>query len=164
MALRTSAKGRKRFNDRQKSFLEQKYLQGEVTGVKVKPDASDGTNGQRVFTVEEFLTALQIQSFFSRLTAKRRQISEKENEALERQTEMVALREGLLASLPTRHPALSYNNVNLCQEDTLSLKKKFKVKELKEICSENQILVAGRRKDDYIQAITEILARCTCKM
>ena len=70
-------KGKKqsRFSDSVKNYLLEPFLIGEETGRKVTPaDASrrmrllcrDGTN-QRVFGKDEWLTAQQIASFFSRL-------------------------------------------------------------------------------------------------
>ncbi|CAH3146238.1 unnamed protein product, partial [Porites lobata] len=76
-ALRLTQTSRARFSDKQKEYLTNKFLIGETTGQKANPvhvarsmmTARDET-GKRMFSSEEFLTAKQITSFFSRLAAK----------------------------------------------------------------------------------------------
>ena len=77
-ALRSSQTRRTRFNARQKEYLMAKFNIGETTGCKADAvvvawdmmNARD-TDGERLFSRDEFLSSQQITSFFSRLTAKK---------------------------------------------------------------------------------------------
>lgn len=68
-----------RFNERQKKYLEEKFFLGQETGHKVEAVnvaqemryAKDEA-GSRRFTIDEFLSPQQVQSFFSRMAAKLR--------------------------------------------------------------------------------------------
>ena len=68
-----SIKKNKPFSDKQKKFLEEKFMVGETTGRKLDPvtvaremkTARQDGNGERLFSSSEVLTATQIQSFFS---------------------------------------------------------------------------------------------------
>ena len=65
-----------RFSDKQKSYLVEEFNTGQGTGRKVDPEVvakemqrEKDENGLRLFTISEFLTPLQVSSFFSRLAA-----------------------------------------------------------------------------------------------
>ena len=69
-----------RFNENQRSYLEEKFLIGQSTGIKADPSqvARDLRNartesGKRRFSIDEFLTPQQIKSDFSRKAAKTKQ-------------------------------------------------------------------------------------------
>lgn len=73
----------KRFNDKQKKYLVEKFNKGVVTGRKEDPEkvAADmktakGEDGKRLFLLEEFLTSQQIISFFSRYYRKNSAVQE----------------------------------------------------------------------------------------
>ncbi|KAL9959285.1 hypothetical protein ACROYT_G032596 [Oculina patagonica] len=66
-----------RFNDNQRQYLDAKFQIGQETGHKSDPEKvsrdmryTRKENGQRLFQVDEFLTAQQIQGYFSRTAAK----------------------------------------------------------------------------------------------
>ena len=70
-----------RFNENQRSYLDEKFLIGQSTGIKADPSqfARDLRNarterGKRRFSIDEFLTPQQIKSYFSRKTAKTKQV------------------------------------------------------------------------------------------
>ena len=74
-----SAKKSARFTEAQKKYLEEKFNIGQETGHKQDPEKvardmrfAKQTDGSRLFSSEEFLTAQQIQSFFSRMAYKLR--------------------------------------------------------------------------------------------
>ena len=76
-ALRSSEIRRKRFTASQKEYLTTKFTIGETTGCKADPVVvardmmnARGSDGERLFSSDEFLTSQQITSFFSRLAAK----------------------------------------------------------------------------------------------
>ena len=69
-----------RFNEKQREYLTARFNIGQESGRKLDANivASEmrrakGPNGERMFTVSEFLTAQQVASFFSRMAAKVRQ-------------------------------------------------------------------------------------------
>jgi len=62
-----------RFNEIQRQYLDNRFQIGQESGHKADPEKvsrnmrySGRDNGERCFNVEEFLTAQQIQSYFSR--------------------------------------------------------------------------------------------------
>ena len=77
-----SQKAKTRFNERQKDYLQRKFDKGEISGNKHKPEVvaqdmrtAKDKSGERLFTVEEFLTSKQIASFFFSLGSKKAQCS-----------------------------------------------------------------------------------------
>ena len=79
-ALRQTEKAA-RFNANQRSYLDEKFLIGQSTGIKADPsqvacdlrNARTGSGKQR-FSIDEFLTPQQIKSYFSRKVAKTKQV------------------------------------------------------------------------------------------
>ncbi|XP_068721563.1 uncharacterized protein [Montipora capricornis] len=70
-----------RFNENQRSYLGEKFLIGQSTGIKADPSqvARDLRNartesGKQRFSIDEFLTPQQIKSYFSRKAAKTKQV------------------------------------------------------------------------------------------
>ena len=77
-ALKHANTSRRRFNDKQKNYLTELFLFGEKTGrkavaTKVSKKTRKARNEDRslLFQSDEYLTSLQIASFFSRLAAKK---------------------------------------------------------------------------------------------
>ena len=77
-ALRTT-KSSKRFNERQKSYLDEKFNIGMETGHKLDPVRvsqdmrfAKDQDGNRRFTLSEFLAPQEIQSYFSRRASKQK--------------------------------------------------------------------------------------------
>ncbi|PFX13117.1 hypothetical protein AWC38_SpisGene22827 [Stylophora pistillata] len=77
-ALKSSASRRCRFTHKQKNYLTEKFQQGERSGRKSDPVSVArskmsfvDSQGKRMFSSEEFLTASQVTGFFSRLAAKK---------------------------------------------------------------------------------------------
>ncbi|XP_013404412.1 uncharacterized protein LOC106169495 [Lingula anatina] len=69
----------KRFTEQQKEYLTQKFNDGERSGIKSNPEdvaiemrSAKYKNGNRLFSIENFLSAAQIGSFFSRLSLLKR--------------------------------------------------------------------------------------------
>ena len=74
--------GFEKSNEAQKKYLEDKFNRGQQTGHKQDPErvAKDmrfarKADGSRLFSSKEFLSAQQIQSFFSRMASKLRQVA-----------------------------------------------------------------------------------------
>ena len=79
-ALRQTEKAA-RFNANQRSYLDEKFLIGQSSGIKADPSqvARDLRNarsgsGKKIFSIDEFLTPQQIKSYFSRNAAKTKQV------------------------------------------------------------------------------------------
>ena len=79
-ALRQTEKAAS-FNANQRSYLDEKFLIGQSTGIKADPSkvAHDLRNarigsGKQRFSIDEFLTPQQIKSYFSRKAAKMKQL------------------------------------------------------------------------------------------
>ena len=99
-ALRSSKKST-RFREAQRCYLERKFKVGQETGLKLDPvdvarDMRYARNqqGAKIFTVDEFLTAQQIQSYFSRRASKLRH-SRSEDPESEQDEDVMAAEEEL---------------------------------------------------------------------
>ena len=98
-----SAKKSVRFNERQKTYLDAKFSIGqESPGHKQDPEAvakdtrtAKRLDGSRLFCPDEFLTAQQIQSYFSRMASKLRKTTttDSDAQALEREQEYREMKE-----------------------------------------------------------------------
>ena len=83
-ALKSSPR-KVRFSQEQKKCLDLKYHLCEQTGKKSSGGdvarqirRARGQDGKRLFAADDFLTAQQITSYFSRMTAKRKNVTEAE--------------------------------------------------------------------------------------
>lgn len=75
-ALKTTQAGL-RFSDKQRQYLQEKFMEGERTGQKLDGATvskamrvAKDSNGKRLFQYEEFLSAQQVTGVFSRLASK----------------------------------------------------------------------------------------------
>lgn len=75
--METINKAYKRFSEKQKCYLEEKFSIGQETGHKFDAAAvahdmrfARNKSGNRRFTVDDFLTTQQVQPYFSRAAAK----------------------------------------------------------------------------------------------
>lgn len=162
-----------RFSEKQNTFLENKFLQGEKSGKKETGEAvakeirkAKDANNQRLFTLEEFLSPQQISSYFSRFAAKRKQLGESEYEAAENEHVLQEVREDIMTSLGQdlnshKHPIV-HEELQLCEmsKDELSL---LRMATLKSSCREYDMEVSGRRKDPYFECVVSLVNSCTCK-
>ena len=173
-ALRSSTTSRGRFNEKQKQYLMDKFTIGESTGNKANPvtvarsmmTAKD-SNGQRLFSSEEFLTSQQISSFFSRTAAKRAlpiDLSIDDEQSTEHEQRFEELRNEVIVEVVPKHP-ICYDNSNLCKlvkESKLSI---FSISMLQRICEQFDIPTAeitGKRKAPYISKLIEFVKNCSC--
>ena len=78
--LKHAHTNRRRLNDKQKNYLIELFLFGEKTGRKAHTSVSKTTrkarneDGSLLFQSDEYLTSLQIASFFSRRAAKKSEL------------------------------------------------------------------------------------------
>ena len=87
-ALRSNqGRKKKRFSEKQKSIVTDRFLIGEATGRKEDAMSvakammtTKDAGGQHLFNSTEFLTSKRIASFFSRLAAKRQLLREDDSD------------------------------------------------------------------------------------
>ncbi|KAK3742858.1 hypothetical protein QZH41_015379 [Actinostola sp. cb2023] len=130
------------------------------------------TDGQRLFSSSEFLTSQQVESYFSRLAAKRalheqEDIDDVENEcqnAADNEEAFSELRSDVLQEVSITHP-IYYDCYNLCDLIKNSKLTNFAISVLRKICQHFEIPVADitmRRKAPYIEMIVNFGKNCTC--
>lgn len=172
-----------RFNDKQKSYLVSKFNIGQDLGRKMGPEVvaremrrEKDSSGVRLFRVNEFLTPLQITSFFSRLAAKIRQqpatvaqeVEEEDTTAANEEENFASAREFVLAELqsavPLVHPIVC-DQQNLCEMVKADSLSKQKLGQLQFFCSELELAVPVppmRKKAPYVALLQEYVQGCTC--
>lgn len=170
-ALRESEKKYKRFSDKQKEYMEKKFIEGVKTGIKSSgEDVSKemrfirDENGNRIFSFDEFLRPQQITSFFSRMAAKRKKISEPDLEAETNHNDREKLCSDVLTALnrrPLKHPVL-FSRQNLCAMEEKEFHE-LKMTQLRAITNHFDVKVKGRKKIDVVTSIVNFLERCQCK-
>ena len=181
-ALKTSKKS-VRFTNKQINYLQSKFQYGEETGNKVDPaDVSKDmrmvkdSNGQKLFTPDEYLTTRQISSFISREAARRRMKSmtaaaaEAEHDEdithLAEEMNIEMLHEIVANSLLFKHP-LFFDDMNLSGCEIVKRKQltNIKLQKLKEICEHLGIDTSGlkqNRKAPFVDKIEQFVLECTC--
>ncbi|KAL9974282.1 hypothetical protein ACROYT_G011299 [Oculina patagonica] len=138
--------------------------------------ARDG-DGKLRFAPEEWRTAKQISSYFSRLAAAQRQskaptalIEEAENidesdlEAWEAEKHLQELQTAVYEEVDLRH-TIEYKGQDICGLVKRGmLKSKFKIAQLKELCDLYGIEIDGSiaRKDSYVRPIEHLVKTCSC--
>ena len=121
-----------RFNENQRSYLDEKFLFRQSTGIKADPSqvARDLRNartesGKRRFSIDEFLTPQQIKSYFSRIAAKTKQVvaDEEATELAQKdQQTYSSARETIIRECQIEHPILcdTYDVCKLYSEEKLT--------------------------------------------
>lgn len=165
-----------RFNQKQRIYLEAKFNIGQSTGSKVdlafvakEMRRSQGTDGEWLFCVSEFLTTQQVSSFFSWLALKVRQqqveVSPEDVLAAEEQNNFAMAKENVLSSLLIHHPIV-VDQYDVCSlVNNKSEFRKTKLGLLQHICECLELNVpvpALRRKARYITLLEELVNSCPC--
>ena len=179
-ALRSS-KNAIRFREAQRNYLESKFKVGEDIGLKLDPGkvARDmryarNAEGQKDFSADEFLTAQQVQSFFSRRASKQRHSNEHESgQEVEQNDDLMAAEEEIsgenVRSLVFKEVALThlivYDIFNLCDMYSSSKLQKLNISMLRTICEHFDIQtgsIKGRRKAPYLSLLGGLIKTCDC--
>ena len=165
-----------RFTEYQRKYLGDKFRIGQETGHKADPEQVVremqyvcNERGERRFKVDEFLTAGQIQSFFSRTAAKLCHAATPEddkdtdNQAAEDEKAFLITRNTILMQYTLVHPII-YDTWNLCVVSSTKKLSKLTVAQLREICYHfNMEDTSSRhRKKPYLDFISELVAACSC--
>ena len=160
-------------------------MPGEKSGKKANPGDveiemrnSREENNARRFTREEWLTATQIKSFFSRLAATRRKAGNKQAleatsgeivEELIHELEAVTVEQNrrevlkeIAESLQVQYPII-YDVYDLCDMNNQNKRQVFNVVMLKAICAHFLISFKSRdRKPDLLKNIQQMISDCSC--
>ncbi|KAK3745391.1 hypothetical protein QZH41_001412 [Actinostola sp. cb2023] len=179
-ALKKSKKAA-RFSEPQKNYLNGKFLIGQATGHKIDPATvardmryARDNNGLRLFTVTEFLTPQQVQSYFSRTATKLKSVpteipdiatddAEHFTAAAEEEAYSV-MREDVISQCQLVHPVI-YDTFNLCYLNNIDGLKNLSIKMLCTICDHFDIDredITSRRKAPYITLLSNMLKSCSC--
>ena len=163
----------------------QNFNAGARSGLKVDPaqvsremKLAKDANGHSLFAPEEWRTAQQIISFFSRLSAIQRktqtekdgseeadeEIPEEDLEALESEIALDGLRRAILQEMTVPHHPIEIGKRNVCELSRANKLHILKIAELKEICESLQLSVSGSqaRKKSFIESLEVYVKTCTC--
>ncbi|KXJ09205.1 hypothetical protein AC249_AIPGENE14203 [Exaiptasia diaphana] len=148
-ALKESKKGR-RFSEKQKMYLGEMFDKGKRSGHKIDSTIvakemhfARDFDGNRKFQMSEFLTASQIQGYFTRKASKDRRgpndTSQEENHrAAEEEEGCMLTRQIVLDECQLRHPIV-YDSIDLCQLYSEGKLNKLSIALLQEICNNLEI-------------------------
>jgi len=173
-----STKRPSRMTEKAKAFLEKRFEEGARTGNKADPvklaremKALKNEDGQPTFMPEEWRTAQQISSLFSRLTAAQRQkgldaeeILDEDIAAAESEVALKTLRSLVIDDMKMpSHPIIVGIN-NICELVKSKKLVSLKLVALKEICDKLHLTASGpsSRKKTFCQAIELFTNSCTC--
>ena len=174
-ALKMSRKA-VRFNEHQKQYLDDKFRLGQETGHKADPTQvardlrhAKSERGNRRFTVGEFLSPQQIQSYFSRAAAKLRQggvedTDGKNTQAIEDEKAYISARTQIVQECEIMHPIM-YDTYNICQLYAADKLKRLSVALLRYICTYFNMEIDSlpeRRKAPYITLLSDFVGSCSC--
>lgn len=183
-ALKSSPR-KVRFTQEQKNFLDIKYNLGEQTGKKSSGEdvarqmrRARGQDGKRLFAVDDFLTAQQITSYFSRMAAKKKNVTEAEVDTEEREnlirdvtaeiTERLVAEEEEqpVSEVESRGCCYSYKRVNLCCMSRGELRAKLTLSNLKSVCLKYGIqgVSENRKKEPYVNALFSFIEARPCSL
>ena len=173
-------------SDQVKDYLIQIFNKGTETKKKADPATvahsmmhTRGEDGKLMFQPNEWKTAKQIASFFSRLAAtqKRKQLKNVTAKAMEEEEIRVEDVDGLIAeqewqqlrnavytAIDFEHP-IKLNEVNVCELSKSGNINKLKLAELKLVCTNYEVVVLGakNKKFSYITALNKLLTTCSCR-
>ena len=171
-----------RFNENQRQYLNDKFQIGQESGHKADAEKvsqdmryTRGDKGQRRFKVDEFLTAQQIQGYFSRSSAKLRHAkapqpvddtstNETDVQAAQEAESYSSARAAILQQCELTHPIV-YDTLNICNLCTTNKLTRLSVAQLRLICSHYNMDVEtskSKRKAPYISFIHALVGSCSC--
>ena len=185
-ALKTTKK-RKRIEEKVKTFLINKFQAGEISGNKADPLAvsremkfKKDEDGNLFFQPEEWKTAQQIKSFFSRHSAVHRQklitetrlgeqneeeLTEEDNEAWEAEGILQDLRVAIYNEIQKPEHPILVEEINICQLSQAGKLNNLKIEKLKTVCSTLGLHIQGSqaRKKSFLEPLEELVMGCTCR-
>ena len=164
-ALKTIKKA-KRFTEKQKCYLDEKFSIGQETGHKL--DAASVARDR--FAVDDFLTPQQVQSYFSRAAAKLKNTHEETPEeditAAEDEAAYSLTRQTILDQCLLSHP-VTFESFNLCNVNASNGFKKLSIAMLRKMCEYLDLDVthiSTARKAPYIELLRSLVHECSCAL
>ena len=167
-----------RMTDNVKTFLMKKFEEGTRTGNKADPvrvaremKTLRNEDGELTFKPEEWRTAQQISSLFSRQTAALRhrgidaeEISEEDIEAAESEIAFDTLRSLVMDDMGKPSHPIIVGISNICELVKNKKLDSLKLAALKEICNQLHLTTSGppSRKKIFFEAIQKFSESCTC--
>ena len=168
-----------------KAFLVQKFNQGAAGGQKADPvqvaremKCARDSSGKLQFKPEEWRTAQQISSFFSRMSALQRQrqpdeiesqedevTDEEDLEALESENCIQAIRQEVYRDIETPNHPIQVAAVNVCELSHAGKLSSLKLAQLREVCTALQLQTDGShsRKRTYTEPLDVYAKSCSCR-
>ena len=175
-ALKMTKKA-KHFTEKQKCYLDETFSIGQETGHKLDAAAvacdmrfARDEGGNRRFTVDDFLTPQQVQSYFSRMAAKLKKSQEEtpeeditaaEDEAAYSLTCQTILDQCLLSR------PITFESFNLCNLNTSNGLKNFSIAMLRKMCEYFDLDVthiSTASKAPYIELLRCLVHECSCAL
>ena len=167
-----------RMTDNVKTFLMEKFEEGVRTGNKADPvqvaremKTLRNEEGQPTFKPEEWRTAQQISSLFSRQTAAQRhravdaeEIPDEDIEAAESEMALDTLRSLVMNDMGKPSHPIAVGDRNICELVRTNRLRSFKLAVLKEMCKQLHLTTTGplSRKKTFFEAIEAFSESCTC--
>lgn len=167
-----------RMTDNVKTFLMKKFEEGARTGNKADPvqvarvmKSLRNEDGQPTFKPEEWRTAQQISSLFSRQTAAQRhrgidaeEIPEEDIEAAESEMALDTLRSLVMDDMGKPSHPIIVGASNICELVKSKNLGSLKLAVLKEICEQLHLTTIGplSRRKTFLDAIEAFSESCTC--
>ena len=165
--------------EKARAFLIEKFTEGASGGQKA--DANQvakemkvlrGKDGNLLFQPEEWRTAKQISSFFSRFAAlQRRTAGESDKEldeedllAIENEEAMQTLHEAVIEDMEGPDHPIIVNGFNICELSRTSKLNKLKVTQLRDICAELHLPTPGHQnwKSTFTDPLLVYSNKCSC--
>ena len=174
-ALKQSKKNA-RFNDNQKAYPDERFKIGQATGIKADPLQvsrdfchARNENGDRRFTINEYLSPQQIRSYFSRTAKKNKSLAEEEvvedEESVEEERAYCLAHQNILEECELTHHIMC-DTYNICQLYGSEKLGKLTVKILRHFCRyfnmDGVESLSDRRKAPYLSFLGNLVQSCTC--
>ena len=170
-----------RMSDSVKLFLIAIFNEGQRSGIKANPQEVAhimkhklNESGKLAFHPDEWRTAKQIASFFSRMSSVQKdhvtidaveaaELDDDDCDALVQEQEWHDMKAAVFDQLDYQHP-LMYEDFNLCQLAQTNGIGKLKLKCLKDICGHFNVQIKGpkTRKDSYVNPPLDLILSCQC--
>lgn len=164
-----------------RSYLIEKFNEGVLGGPKA--DANQvakemkvlrGEDGRLVFKPDEWRTAKQIASFFSRLSALQRRgeandgqddTDEEDLVAIENEDMIHSLSEAVIDEMGVVNHPIILDDTNICDLVRTGDSNQVKVSKLKEICLQGHLETPGHqnRRKTFADPLVNYAKRCSCQ-
>ena len=176
-----STKRGNRMGENVRSYLIEKFNEGVLRGPKADANqvakemkVLQGKDGRLVFKPDEWRTAKQIASFFSRLSALQRRgeandgqddTDEEDLVAIENEDMIHSLNEAVIDDMGIVNHPIILDNTNICNLVRTGDLNQLKVSKLKEICLQGHLETPGHqtRRTPFVDPLVNYAKQCSCQ-